>query len=162
LTEGAHFASVDIKNFYLCTPLARYEYVQMNIADFPEDVIEQYNLKEIANKAGMVFVEIRKGMYGLPQAGLLAQELLEQRLNKHSYHQSNQTPGLWTHKWGPIQFSLVVDNFGIKYKTGSPETSTSDLVRSHGTDSLWHNHFDADLSYSGQIQHIDLSVCYQQ
>jgi hypothetical protein len=32
------------------------------------------------------------------------------------------------------------------HKTGSPETSTSDLVRSHGTDSLWHNHFDADLS----------------
>jgi hypothetical protein len=32
------------------------------------------------------------------------------------------------------------------HKTGSLETSTSDLVRSHGTDSLWHNHFDADLS----------------
>lgn len=114
-TEGARFASVDIKNFYLCTPLSRYEYVRMNLADFPDDVIEQYNLKAIANKAGMVFVEIRKGMYGLPQAGLLAQELLEQRLNKHGYHQSNRTPGLWTHKWRPIQFSLVVDDFGIKY-----------------------------------------------
>jgi hypothetical protein len=54
-------------------------------------------------------------MYGLPQAVLLAQELLEQRLNKHGYYQSNQTPGLWTHIWRPIQFSLIVDDFGIKY-----------------------------------------------
>ena len=114
-TEGAKFCSVDIKNFYLCTPLKRYEYVRMNLADFPDDVIEHYNLKALANKNGMVFVEIRKGMYGLPQAGLLAQELLEQRLNKHGYTQSDRTPGLWTHKWRPIQFTLVVDDFGVKY-----------------------------------------------
>ena len=87
----------------------------MHLSDFPKDVIEQYNLTKLANKDGMVFVEIRKGMYGLPQAGLIAQELLEQRLNKHGYHQSTRTPGLWTHKWRPVQFTLVVDDFGIKY-----------------------------------------------
>jgi hypothetical protein len=101
-TEGAKFVSVDIKNFYLCTPLERYDYVRMNLADFPEDVIEQYKLKEKANKDGMVFVEIRKGMYGLPQDRLLAQELLKKCLNKHGSQQSNRTPGLWTHKWRPI------------------------------------------------------------
>jgi hypothetical protein len=100
-TEGAKFCSVDSKNFYLCTPLKRFEYVCMHLSDFPEDIIEHYNLKEKTNKDGMVFVEIRKGMYGLPQAGLLAQELLEQRLNKHGYFQSTRTPGLWTHKWRP-------------------------------------------------------------
>ena len=25
------------------------------------------------------------------------------------------TPGLWLHEWRPIQFSLVVDDFGVKY-----------------------------------------------
>ena len=25
------------------------------------------------------------------------------------------TPGLWLHGWRPIQFSLVVDDFGVKY-----------------------------------------------
>ena len=54
-------------------------------------------------------------MYSLPQAGILAQELLETRLNAHGYQQSKFTPGLWTHKWRPIYFSLVVDNFGVKY-----------------------------------------------
>ena len=54
-------------------------------------------------------------MYGLPQAGILAQELLGRRLGRHSYRQSTLVPGLWMHKWRPIQFSLVVDDFGVKY-----------------------------------------------
>ena len=54
-------------------------------------------------------------MYGLPQAGLLTNELLEKRLNAHGYHQSKLVPGLWNHIWRPLQFTLVVDDFGIKY-----------------------------------------------
>ena len=54
-------------------------------------------------------------MYGLPQAGLLAQKLPKKRLAKHSYKQSDVTPGLSTHEWRPIYFSLVVDDFGVKY-----------------------------------------------
>ena len=103
----------------------------MHLSDFPEDVIEHYNLKEKANKDGMVFVEIRKGMYGLPQAGLLAQELLEQRLNKHDYFQSMRTPGLWTHKWRPVQFTLVVDDFGIKYVGKDNLQHLTSILREH-------------------------------
>jgi hypothetical protein len=40
---------------------------------------------------------------------------LAKRLKEHSYTQSKTTPGLWTHEWRPITFSLVVDNFGVKY-----------------------------------------------
>ena len=54
-------------------------------------------------------------MYGLPQAGLLANLLLEKRLNKTGYFQSTIIPGLWTHTTRSIQFTLVVDNFGVKY-----------------------------------------------
>eukprot|EP00956_Cyclotella_meneghiniana_P038365 scaffold152976_cov64-Cyclotella_meneghiniana.AAC.2 len=131
IMEGARFCSVDIKNFYLCTPLKRFEYVRMHLADFPEDVIEHYGLKAKANKDGMIFVEIRRGMYGLPQAGLLAQELLEQRLNKHGYFQSTRTPGLWTHKWRPVQFTLVVDYFGIKYVGKENLQHLTAILREH-------------------------------
>ena len=106
--------TLDIKNFYLCTPLQRKEYVRMKLEDFPEDIIELYNLKTKA-KNGAVYVAVKRGMYGLPQSGILAQELLEKRLNKHGYHQSLYTPGFWTHTWRPISFSLVVDDFGVKY-----------------------------------------------
>jgi hypothetical protein len=54
-------------------------------------------------------------MYGLPQAGIIAQELLKERLLKAGYKQSKITPGYWTHQWQPISFALAVDDFGIKY-----------------------------------------------
>ena len=69
----------------------------------------------MANAKGFVFLEVTKGMHGLPQAGLLANELLEKRLNDHGYFQSKLIPGLWNHKTRPIQFTLVVDDFGVKY-----------------------------------------------
>ena len=54
-------------------------------------------------------------MYGLPQAGIIAQQLLEKRLNAQGYFQSAITAGFWTHKWRPISFALTVDDFGVKY-----------------------------------------------
>ena len=66
-------------------------------------------------KYGYVYLEIRKGVYGLPQEGILAQKLLEKRLNAKGYRQSGICPGFWKHDWRPICFSLCVDNFGVKY-----------------------------------------------
>ena len=83
------------------------------MVDMPDNIVEQYNLKEKATEDGYIYVAIKRGMYGLPQAGILAQELLVKRLNKHGYTQSKFTPGLWTHKWRPICFTLVVDDFGV-------------------------------------------------
>ena len=40
---------------------------------------------------------------------------MEKRLNKHGYHQSKLVLGLWKHKKRNIQFTLVVDSFGVKY-----------------------------------------------
>ena len=54
-------------------------------------------------------------MYWLPQAGILANKLLRKRLKLHGYYKVNHTPGLWRHCNQPIQVTLVVDNFGIKY-----------------------------------------------
>ena len=69
----------------------------MRLADFPEDVLAEYGLKEKATAEGWVYVECRRGMYGLPQARILAQELLEVWLQKHGYRQSKVTPGFWIH-----------------------------------------------------------------
>jgi hypothetical protein len=54
-------------------------------------------------------------MYGLPQAGILANELLQRNLAKDGYRPTTHTHGLWTHDTYPISFSLVVDDFGVKY-----------------------------------------------
>jgi hypothetical protein len=54
-------------------------------------------------------------MYGLKQAGLLAHQLLQTRLAPFGYYPARHTPGLWLHKTRPIDFSLIVDDFAIKY-----------------------------------------------
>jgi hypothetical protein len=84
--------TMDIKDFYLNTRMARYEYMRLRIADVPEDVIEHYNLCDKATPDGYVYCEIQKGMYGLPQAGIIAQQLLEQRLKKHGFVKAKQPP----------------------------------------------------------------------
>jgi hypothetical protein len=114
-TPGARFMTMDISNFYLMTPLTRPEYVKLKLTDIPEEIIVEYKLRDLATADGHVYIEITKGMYGLPQAGLLANEQLEVRLNKHGYTQSKLVPGLWKHSTRQIQFTLVVDDFGVKY-----------------------------------------------
>ena len=114
-TKGAKFMTMDIKNFYLMTPLNRPEYLKLKLSQIPDEIIEEYGLREKATPDGSVYVEINKGMYGLPQAGVLANELLEKRLNKHGYYQSKLVPGLWKHETRPITFALTVDDFGVKY-----------------------------------------------
>jgi len=114
-TKNAKFMTLDIGNFYLNTPLKRYEYVRLKLTDIPEEIIVQYNLRAMATPDGYVYIEISKGMYGLPQAGLLAQQLLEERLNQQGYMQDKMVPGLWKHTSRPISFTLCVDDFGVKY-----------------------------------------------
>ena len=55
----------------------------MKLDMFPDNVIDKYNLRHKVEPDGYVYIEVRKGMYGLPQAGLFAQELLAKRLAKH-------------------------------------------------------------------------------
>ena len=114
-TKGAKFMTMDISNFYLMTPLKRPEFIRIKLSDIPDEIIKEYKLKEKVTKNGSIYIEAIRGMYGLPQSGLLANQLLEKRLNRHGYHQSKYVPGLWKHTTRPIQFTLVVDDFGVKY-----------------------------------------------
>ena len=107
--------SIDIKNFYLNTPVARYKYMRLKISDLPQDFINEYKLHDKTTKDGYVYLEIRKGVYGLPQSGVLAQKLLEKRLNAKGYRQSGICPGFWKHDWRPISFSLCSPLWGRSY-----------------------------------------------
>ena len=103
----------------------------MRLVDMTDNIVEQYNLKEKAMKDGYIYVAIKRGMYGLPQASILAQDLLVKRLNKHGFTQSKYILGLWTHTWRPICFTLVVDEFGIKYEGREHADHLIGVVREH-------------------------------
>jgi hypothetical protein len=113
-TKDATMMMMDIKNYYLGTPLPQFEYMKMPLSCFPEEIFEKYNLNALAVD-GWVYIEIRKGMYGLKQAGLLANQLLQTRLAPFVYYPARHTPGLWLQKTRPVSFTLVVDNFAVEY-----------------------------------------------
>ena len=70
---NASYMTIDIKDYYLGTPMNRYEYMKIPVKHIPEDIMIQYNLKHLIVN-DHVMVEIRKGVYGLPQAGIIVQE----------------------------------------------------------------------------------------
>ncbi len=78
--------------------------MRLKTTDIPEEIIKQYKLKDIETSDGYIYCEIKKGMYGLPQSGILAQRLLEERLSKAGYYQSKIIPGLWKHTTRSIVF----------------------------------------------------------
>jgi hypothetical protein len=105
---------LDVGNVYLETPLDRYDYMKIPIALFPSWIKKKYNQDEHTNN-WFVYVEIRKAIYGLPQGEYSANKRLWENLKPNGYYEVSHTPGLWRHKRRPIQFSLVCDDFGVKY-----------------------------------------------
>jgi hypothetical protein len=93
-TKDAAMMMMDIKNYYIGTPLPRFEYMKMLLSRFPEEIIQKYNLNALAVD-GWVYIEIRKGMYGLKKAGLLASQLLQTLLAPFGYYPARHTPGIW-------------------------------------------------------------------
>jgi hypothetical protein len=134
-TKGACYMSMDISNFYLMIPLHRPEFSHVKLSNIPDEVIEEYKLREKASKNGSIYIKAKQILYSLLQSGLLANKLLEKRLNKHGYQQCKLVPGLWKHDTWPIQFTLVVDNFRVKYKgkehTQHLKTHSRNITNSH-------------------------------
>lgn len=80
----------------------------------------QYDLAQYVTN-GYIMYEIRKGLYGLVQAGRLANDQLVEHLETFQYYPAKNTPGLFSHLTRPISFTLCVDDFGVKY------TNTADV-----------------------------------
>jgi hypothetical protein len=96
-TLGAVFLGIDLANFYLNTQMADPEYMRLRLDIIPEEIIIKYNLRDLVDEEGWVYVKIRKGMFGLPQASIIANQLLEKQLSEKGYYQCQHNPGLWHH-----------------------------------------------------------------
>ena len=74
-----------------------------------------YNLETKIHRDGFVYCKVKKGLYGLKQAAILAFKLLVKRLAEGGYEQIPFTNGLFRHKTRKTVFALCVDDFGVKY-----------------------------------------------
>jgi hypothetical protein len=162
-TPGAKFFCIDLANFYLITPFtdpSQYEYLWIPTWAIPSDIMQEYNLKPLIHK-DRILVEIRTGMYGLPQSGRFAYIKLIKHLADDGYHPTGHTPGLFRHVTRPTIFNLVVDDFGVKF--------VGDTHAQHLIDTL-QKHYDTTIDKEGKIfcgihldwdypnKHVDLTM----
>ena len=61
------------------------------------------------------YLDIRKDILGFKQAGRIANDRLKAHLAKFGFAPVPITPALWKHDTKPLFFSLIVDDFGVKY-----------------------------------------------
>lgn len=113
VSENAHLCSLDLKDFYLGSTLADPEYMWLTRTQVPQAILHKYG-NRIIWSGNKTMVRITKGLYGLPQAGRLAHEKLTSLLAKHGY-KATSTPCLFKHITNGLYFTLVVDDFLIKY-----------------------------------------------
>jgi hypothetical protein len=113
--KGARFCTADLKDHFLATPMEGNEYMRIHSKYFFGEMREKYNIDNLVADDGYVYVKIKKGMYGLKQAALLAYKHLVNILQPFGYYPCPYTTGLWKHKTRPTVFCLCVDDFGIKY-----------------------------------------------
>ena len=57
--KGARFLSADLKDFFLASPMAEPEFMRIHIKYFPEDIKKLYNLNEMVDKRGFVYIKIK-------------------------------------------------------------------------------------------------------
>ena len=74
-TPGARYMCIDIKDYYLNNAMDAPEFMWVPVAMLPQQVMDAYHLAPLVRN-NMVLVRIEKGMYGLPQAGRIAQDRL--------------------------------------------------------------------------------------
>ena len=159
--RGSRFMSADLKNFFLATPMARDEFMRVKLQYFPADICTKYDLASKVAPDGYVYIRIKKGMYGLKQAALLAYNHLKQSLASSGYAPIVGTAGLWAHATRATKFCLCVDDFGIKYFSKDDADHLLASLSKHyqyTTDWTGTNYCGLTLDWHYQQGYVDISM----
>ena len=106
--------STDLKDQFLASPMKNPEFMKIPFKYFPQDIIDKYDLKSKVAQDGYIYIKIKRDMYGLKQAALLAHQQLITNLAPYGYHPIPNT-NFWQHETKPTIFCLCVDDFGVNY-----------------------------------------------
>jgi len=128
-TPGAKICTADIKDFYLKSKLTDPAYFQIHIDKLPQDIIDEFNLRGLVNKKGMLLAKVTGGMYGHPQAGLFAYKELRAHLALHGFTSQETTPCVFANADYSVVFTLVVDDFLIKARSEAELKCILDILK---------------------------------
>ena len=113
-TPGARCLLEYIKHFYLNNILPEPEFMRIPLKINPQEIIDTYDLKALVDDQGWIYMQIKKGMYGLKQAGIITKQYLVKHMAPFGYHPVKHTPSLWVHNSKKKLFNLVVDDFCVQ------------------------------------------------
>ena len=128
--RNAKFCSIDIKDFFLTTPMVRAEYLRIQKRYFSPEFKNMNKLHDKVHK-DYIYCKVKKGMYGLKQAAILAYKLLLKRLTSDGYQPIPMTNGLFKHKDCETILVLCVDDFGVKYHSQQDLQHLIDTLQKH-------------------------------
>ena len=113
------FATLDLDDFYLGGDnLPRPEYCRVKLKDIPLETIALHSLEQYIENDEILF-QVDGSMYGHPVAGRVCNQDLVKHLATHGYIQDDIVPCLFSHVSNGIQFTLIVDDLGIKHIDGT-------------------------------------------
>ena len=154
--------TTDIKDFFYGTPMepSDYEHAQLSMDLMPQEIIDQCHLMKLAVNNKVYFVT-QKGMPGLKQAGIIANERLAKTLTSAGCVQSKFIPSLWKHCKYDVSFTLVVDDLGVKYVGQTAIKHLLDTLRKDytiTTDWTGTNYIGFTLNWDYINHHVTLSM----
>ena len=157
---GARFLSCDLKEFFLFSFMTRPEYMRIPLRHIPADIIATYNLLPLVHK-GFVYIKIKRGMYRLKQAAILASDQLKANLAPYGYYPDETSPGIWQHKTRRTRFCLCVDDFGVKYFNQEDADHLLNALRQHykvSVDYEGKNYCGLQISWNYEKRFVDISM----
>ena len=128
---------------------------------FTEEFRKEYNMEELIDKDGYVYCEIRKGIYGLKEAGCVAFHNLVNNLAPFGYEPIPYTPGLWRHIIIHTTFTLAVDDFGIKHFNQDDLDHLINALKTHYTiseDPTGSHYCGLQIYWNYDKQYVDISM----
>ena len=128
-TPNAKCLTADFKHLYLNNKLPSPEFMRLPLKIISQEIIETYKLDTLVDDQGWVYIRIDKGMYGLKQAGIIANKELVKHMAPYGYKPAQHTPGLWSHDTRNTIFSLVVDDFCVQYSSDADAKHFMDALR---------------------------------
>ena len=103
---GARYLGINISNFYIGADMPYHQYMRVHPSKIPKEIWDEYDINIAPD--GFVYLDIRKGMYGLKESGVLAFNKLVKALAPHGYEPIPNTTGLWIHKTRKTTFPCVL------------------------------------------------------
>ena len=141
--------------------MERPEFMFLTKNVIPPHIYNTYKLQHIIHN-NKINIHINIGMYGLPQAGKLSHNQLVNKLEPYGYHPCTHNSGLWNYSWRPIMFTLVVDDFVIKYIGKEHEDHLINALREQYSDIVtdWKGlrYCGMNLQWNYQQHHVDISI----